>query len=255
MTRTRSFSVVFASVILSLLLAFAGTGKAFAAAAYTLRADGYCASASCIQSSVDRSGLSYLDYRKMGVNLQIYAGHNYKSQGATIAKMNVGDVVTVTGNGSAKYKVTKIVWASKRASSSSVPTGVAFQTCVGTRLKLAYVSKVTTAPASHNPSAHMDSVSVNSDRSITVKGWGFDLDAKSSSTSVNVYIDGKGYSVAANASRADVKKAYKLGTDKVGFNWKSPKLKNGKHSIKVAVINKGGGSNQWFWSGTKTVSA
>ncbi len=189
----------------------------------------------------------------MGVNLQIYAGHNYKSQGATIAKMNVGDVVTVTGNGSAKYKVTKIVWASKRASSSSVPTGVAFQTCVGTRLKLAYVSKVTKAPASHNPSAHMDSVSVNSDGSITVKGWGFDLDAKSSSTSVHVYIDGKGYSVAANASRADVKRVYKLGTDKVGFNWSSPTLKAGKHKVKVYAINVGPGSHRVLYDGTITV--
>lgn len=105
-----------------------------------------------------------------------------------------------------------------------------------------------------NPKGHMDKVTVNSDGTISFSGWGFDADAPSSSTQVHIYIDGKGHSVAANGSRADVKKVYKLGTDKVGFKWTSSKMSKGNHSIKVAVINKGGGSNVWFWSGTKKVT-
>ncbi len=237
--------------MLGIFMAFLSPTSAHAASAYSLNADGYCGSTSCIQSSVDRSNLSYIDYRKMGVNLQVFAGHNYKSSGVTIAKLRTGDTVKVSGNGSGTYKVTRIVEVAKGSSTAAVPKGVAFQTCVGNKLRLVYVSKVV---QSHNPIGHMDSVTVNNDGTITFRGWGLDQDATGSSTQVHVYIDGKGYAVNANQSRSDVKKAYSMSTDKLGFSWTSPKLSNGNHKISVAVINVGGGSNVWFWSGTKSTS-
>ena len=104
----------------------------------------------------------------------------------------------------------------------------------------------------NNPTSNMDSVKVNSNGTITVSGWTFDKDVPQSSTKIAVYIDGKGYSIPATNERADVKKKYSsvLKTTKVGFNWTSPVLKNGNHTVKVAAINLGQGSNSWFYNKT-----
>ncbi len=108
--------------------------------------------------------------------------------------------------------------------------------------------------AGNNPEANMDSVKVNSNGTITLSGWAFDRDAKPENTEVHVYIDGQGYNIGTTSkARADVKRVKGINSSTTGFSWTSSKLSKGNHKISVAVINKAGGSNVWFWSGTKTV--
>lgn len=119
--------------------ASAPAASAAAGATWSLTADGYCADWGCIQSSVDSSGAAYIIYPNTG--LVEIAGHNYGPAGI-IARFNVGDTVQVYGNGAGLYRVTGIVWTFKGASTSDVPAGFAFQTCVGSQMKLAYATKI-----------------------------------------------------------------------------------------------------------------
>lgn len=215
-------------------------------AGYALSVGGYCADgASCAQSSVDSHSLAYIAYP--GWNFTEIAGHNYGAAGI-IQKFRAGDTVKVSGHGAGTYRITRIVEVAKNSTVDKVPEGFAFQTCLsGTnKMVLAYATKV--VPGS-NPKGHVDTVKVNANRTITVSGWAFDADTPTSSTTVHIYVDGVGYSVPANKSRADVNKAYSaLKTNAVGFTFTTSKKSPGAHSVKVAAINRGGGANVWVLS-------
>jgi hypothetical protein len=115
----------------------------------------------------------------------------------------------------------------------------------------------TPTPAVNKPQATLDSVKVNSDQTVSLRGWAFDADTPNDSIRVHVYIDGKPYkSIAADQARADVNKAYSvLKTDNVGFNYTTNALSEGEHTIKLYAINVGSGSNTVIATKTVTVKA
>lgn len=106
---------------------------------WSLSVSGYCADWSCIQSSVDSNGAAYIVYP--GTGLVEIAGHNYGSAGI-IANFQPGQTVSITGNGAGLYQITGVVWTFKGATTADVPAGFAFQTCVGSQMKLAYATKI-----------------------------------------------------------------------------------------------------------------
>ncbi len=102
-----------------------------------------------------------------------------------------------------------------------------------------------------DPSGFVDDVVVNNDNSITVKGWAYDSDDTSKSIDIHVYIDSAGYNTGAtDVVRNDVQKAFNLKTNIVGYNWTSPVLSNGDHTVTIWAINTGSGSNQAIYSRT-----
>lgn len=110
-------------------------GESVPGATYYMYVSGYCGDSGCAQSAVDNNALAYIDY---GTGLYEIAGH-VNSQ---ISSLNVGNTVRVTGSGAGLYQVTSIVWTFKGASTSDVPSGFAFQTCVGSQMKLAYAQRI-----------------------------------------------------------------------------------------------------------------
>lgn len=110
-------------------------GESVPGATYYMYVSGYCGNSGCAQSAVDNNVLAYIDY---GSGLSEIAGH-VNSQ---ISSLNVGNTVRVTGSGAGLYQVTSIVWTFKGASTSDVPSGFAFQTCVGSQMKLAYAQRI-----------------------------------------------------------------------------------------------------------------
>ena len=110
-------------------------GTAVPGATYYMYVSGYCGNSGCAQSAVDNNVLAYIDF---GTGLYEIAGH-VNSQ---ISSLNVGNTVRVTGSGAGLYQVTSIVWTFKGATTSDVPSGFAFQTCVGSQMKLAYAQRI-----------------------------------------------------------------------------------------------------------------
>lgn len=110
-------------------------GTAVPGATYYMYVSGYCGNSGCAQSAVDNNVLAYIDF---GTGLYEIAGH-VNSQ---ISSLNVGNTVRVTGSGAGLYRVTSIVWTFKGATTSDVPSGFAFQTCVGSQMKLAYAQRI-----------------------------------------------------------------------------------------------------------------
>lgn len=115
-----------------------GSGST-SAATYTLNVSGYCGESSCVQSVVDNNPVAYIDYAGWG--LSEIAGHNYGAAGI-IANFQPGQTVRVYGTGAGLYQITSVVWTFKGASVTDVPSGFAFQTCVGSKMKLAYATKI-----------------------------------------------------------------------------------------------------------------
>lgn len=111
-----------------------------AGADYTLNVSGYCGDGGqCAQSSVDSNPLAYIVYPNNG--LSEIAGHNYGSA-YVIASFRPGTTVRVYGNGAGLYRVNSLVYVSKNVTAADVPSGFAFQTCVGSQMVLAYASKI-----------------------------------------------------------------------------------------------------------------
>lgn len=101
------------------------------------------------------------------------------------------------------------------------------------------------AASSDNPKYNLERVVVNADNTVTISGWAYDPNDKSKSISIHVYIDGAGYNTGpCSVVRNDVKTAKGLSTNRVGFDWTSPALTNGDHTIEAWAINVGNGSNQ-----------
>lgn len=106
---------------------------------YSLSVSGYCGEVSCVQKSVDSSSLAYIHIP--GTGLTLIAGHRNGAAGV-IGKFQVGDTIRVTGNGAGLYRITGLRTVARGTSSNQVPAGLAFQTCVGSQLRLAYATKI-----------------------------------------------------------------------------------------------------------------
>lgn len=90
---------------------------------------------------------------------------------------------------------------------------------------------------------------------ITVRGWAFDSDTKTSSIPVKVYIDGTLVSSnKADGVRADVLKAYKtkISTNKVGFDLNYA-VSNGTHRVQVYAMNTNAGKDKLLYDSKITM--
>lgn len=111
---------------------------------------------------------------------------------------------------------------------------------------------VTAAATINQPVSHLDAVSA-SGTSVRVRGWAFDRDS-ASPIRVHVYVDGKGAaSVAASGARPDVRRAFGLARDSLGFDTRVSAAA-GSHQVCAYAINVGPGSNQLIGCRTVTVS-
>lgn len=109
------------------------------------------------------------------------------------------------------------------------------------------------AATAHDPVSHLDGVTA-SGTSVRVRGWAFDRDS-SSPIRVHVYVDGKGAaSGASSVSRPDVRRAYGLSRDALGFDTRIT-VAAGTHNVCAYAINIGAGSNQRIGCRTIVVSA
>ena len=107
---------------------------------------------------------------------------------------------------------------------------------------------------STNPQGVVDSVTTDSaTQTITVTGWAFDTDT-TTPINVDVYVDSSGTRTTANQPRADVKRAYNLTTNTVGYST-TIKTTPGTHKACIAAINVGGGTNQWLGCTTVTITS
>lgn len=102
----------------------------------------------------------------------------------------------------------------------------------------------------------VDNVQVNSDNTVRVSGWAYDPDNTAASVQVRVYIDGAVYNTGAtDVVRNDIQTTYGLKTNLVGYDWTSPTLSNGDHSIQIYAIDYAGGdTNPMIYNKVVTVS-
>ena len=89
------------------------------------------------------------------------------------------------------------------------------------------------------PQGNVESfIATAADGTITTSGWAFDRDA-SGPINIHMYVDGVSKAFLANLSRPDVKRAYSLSYDTVGFVATMP-ANPGSHSVSVYAINNTG---------------
>lgn len=96
------------------------------------------------------------------------------------------------------------------------------------------------ATPSHTPFGRLD-VAAQSGTSITVNGWAIDPDTRSS-IKVDVYLDGHGRRLTANAIRTDVARVYPRFGDHHGYSTQYPAIAAGKHTLCAYAIDYGLGT-------------
>lgn len=102
---------------------------------------------------------------------------------------------------------------------------------------------------SSDPRGRVESVSYNADRrDVSLSGWAFDADADGP-VIVQVYVGAKSYLTWADQPRSDVQAALGMSHNKAGFRLSVP-VSTGFQSLRVFVINVGGGSSQLVHSQT-----
>ena len=106
---------------------------------YTLYVPGFCGEESCVQSSVDSTSIALISIPWAGLTL--VAGHSYGPAGI-VANFTPGDTVRVDGNAAGLYRVTSTMSVPYGTNSSQIPSGFAFQTCVGNMLYLVYATQI-----------------------------------------------------------------------------------------------------------------
>ena len=113
----------------------------------------------------------------------------------------------------------------------------------------------TTTITSTNPKGIVDSVTADpATQTITARGWAVDWDT-TSPIGVHIYVDGTFLkAITADRSRPDVKGAYGLTYDTVGFNTTFTATP-GTHNVCLYAINVGGGSNQTLACNTTTITS
>ncbi|MFT0846974.1 hypothetical protein VR010_04375 [Actinomycetaceae bacterium L2_0104] len=104
--------------------------------------------------------------------------------------------------------------------------------------------------AANDPRGNLETVTPNSDGTITVKGWAFDPDLRGAPV-VQVFVDSQPQLTRASLPRTDVKNAYNLSFDTVGFKF-TLNTTPGQHRVCVNVINEGLGSNKTLRCATVT---
>lgn len=103
----------------------------------------------------------------------------------------------------------------------------------------------------------VESVTQNANRTLTIKGYGYDRDKPLGSVKTNFFIDGKKIKwVYADLKRTDAQRkiATSVSGPNVGFNWTSPALKPGKHEVRVQVLNADGTAGNHRTIYTKTIT-
>lgn len=111
---------------------------------------------------------------------------------------------------------------------------------------------VPTLVAAHDPQGRIDSVAPAAS-AVTVSGWTYDPDTSKSLT-IQIFVDNSSTLVKASLQRADVKTAYGLAQDTVGFS-KTVSATAGNHRVCVVAINEGSGTSKKLGCSTVTVSA
>ena len=96
--------------------------------------------------------------------------------------------------------------------------------------------------AAHDPFGTLDSLTPNADGTVTAVGWAVDPGVAKAPV-VQIHVDSVPQLIRPSLKRADVKKAFNLGFDTVGFQ-KTLTMSPGSHRICVSVINEGSGSNK-----------
>ena len=102
---------------------------------------------------------------------------------------------------------------------------------------------------SSDPRGRVESVSYNVDkREVSLSGWAFDADADGP-VIVQVYVGATSYLTWADKPRSDVQAALGMSHNKAGFRLSVP-VPTGFQSLRVFVINVGGGNSQLVHSQT-----
>lgn len=112
----------------------------------------------------------------------------------------------------------------------------------------------------NNPRGNYEAAGAPEPGKVSVRGWTFDPNAKTSPVTIHVYVGGKagqkgaeGRSIGkANKSRADVARAFKGVGNNHGFSTSFETKKRGRQLVCAYAINLGPGSNKLL--GCKTVS-
>lgn len=88
-------------------------------------------------------GITLVDYSQWGGPSTWLGGHSGGVAGV-IQNFNKGDVVNVIGAGEGSYRISRIGFVPKQTGldSSILGTGVAFQTCQGNQMRVAYAEKL-----------------------------------------------------------------------------------------------------------------
>ena len=94
--------------------------------------------------------------------------------------------------------------------------------------------------AAYNPMGALDPVVVGTGQ-VTVQGWAYDPDVPTTSIRTHVYVDGVGYSVAADRIRPDVAAAHPEAGAAHGYATTVP-VPSGSHNVCAYGINVGAGT-------------
>ncbi|WP_282851838.1 hypothetical protein [Gulosibacter sediminis] len=193
------------------------------------------------------------------IRVHVYVdGKPYKSIAADQARADVNKAYSVlkTDNVGFNYTTNALSAGEHTIKLYAINVGSGSNTVIATKTVTVKAPTSTPKPVVNKPNATLDSVKVNSDQTVSLRGWAFDADTPNDSIRVHVYVDGKPYkSIAADQARADVNKAYSvLNTDDVGFNYTTNALSAGDHAIKLYAINVGSGSNTVIATKTVTVT-
>lgn len=104
---------------------------------------------------------------------------------------------------------------------------------------------VPSAQAGNSPRANYEGLWANKDGTITAAGWAFDPDRKGAVV-VQLHVDNQPQLIKASLQRTDVKNAFGLSYDTIGFV-KNLSVKPGRHTVCATAINEGAGSNTFLW--------
>lgn len=120
---------------------------------------------------------------------------------------------------------------------------------------------VSSTASDRTPVGYLDTVTCNSEGTITVTGWAYDPDKVTESIDVHIYIGGEpgsanaeGYAIKANRSRKDVDNAFHVG-EFHGFSATLPVKKSGSQKVYAYGIDVTKfGNNQKLSDSGKTVN-
>ena len=107
--------------------------------------------------------------------------------------------------------------------------------------------------AGGNPVGAIDEIG-GTDSGLRVRGWALDLDVPTAAVPVHIYVDGAGYPITADQTRADVGARYPGAGNQHGFTADIP-VANGTHTVCVYAINLPVGPNTVMGCHTVTVQA